>query len=505
MRKLFERAREKDNGTAMILVAMSMVLLLGMAAFGTDLAWFYLNASRVQRAADAAALGGVVWLPDDTVTANSTALATALQNGYERRRRRRGGQLRCSDRRAEPARGICPRRGADLLPRRPRLRRYDHRAVGGGRVHTAVEIGESSRTVRQQLRSRLRPAATGQANFWANIHGWFTDTGMGDAYTSHCVGSSDVPACTANPIARPGGYLYGIERGTGDFTIEGIDLRFFNTSGGNPTSDTIRTGDRGCEDWTPSTSRRPVGRPWWSGSTPRTPHHSTSPTMPPLCARQPSAPPGRCCRQLPTAGHAAFGAAGGARRPVGLSRGTGIYVLQIAVQDPGNTVDRAGLNRYSVRANNNGAKLFALGDFSIYNNASGTTTSFYLAEVPTYYHGKTFVVELYDAGESANNGTLAVVDPSTNVFNDGECRIYSRNNPNVAWNLQQTIPSGSNCQETVTPGEYNGRWLKFEMDLPAAYSCSNCWWKMSYAYPSAVNDTTTWRAYMIGNPIHLID
>ena len=128
-----------------------------------------------------------------------------------------------------------------------------------------------------------------------------------------------------------------------------------------------------------------------------------------------------------------------------------------------------------------------------------------MAEVPTYYDGKTSVVELYDAGESANSGTLAVLDPSGNIFNDGECRIYSRSNPSVAWNLQGTVSSGSNCQETVTPGEYNGRWLKFEMDLPAAYSCSNCWWRMSYGYPTAVNDTTTWRAYMIGNPIHLID
>ena len=65
-----------------------------------------------------------------------------------------------------------------------------------------------------------------------------------------------------------------------------------------------------------------------------------------------------------------------------------------------------------------------------------------------------------------------MLDPSGNIFNDGECRIYSRSNPSVAWNLQQTIPSGSNCQESVAPGEYNGRWLKFEMDLPAAYSCS---------------------------------
>ncbi len=173
--------------------------------------------------------------------------------------------------------------------------------------------------------------------------------------------------------------------------------------------------------------------------------------------------------------------------------------------DPGNTQDRAGLNRYSVKASGSGSKLFALGDFSIYNNANGTTTAFYLAEVPTYYHGKTFVVELYDAGESSNNGTLQVVDPSGSVFNNGECRIYSRNNTAAPWSLQQTIASGSPCQELVTPGEYNGRWLKFELDLPPTYSCATCWWKMNYVYTSAVNDTTTWRAYMIGNPIHLID
>jgi hypothetical protein len=61
-----------------------------------------------------------------------------------------------------------------------------------------------------------------------------------------------------------------------------------------------------------------------------------------------------------------------------------------------------------------------------------------------------------------------------------------------------------NCLESVNPGEYNGRWLKFEMDLPIAYTCTDCWWRMNYAYPSAMNDTTTWRAYMIGNPIHLV-
>ena len=57
MRRLFRRARADDRGAALALVAGSLVVLMGMAAFGSDLAWFYLNASRIQRAADAAALG----------------------------------------------------------------------------------------------------------------------------------------------------------------------------------------------------------------------------------------------------------------------------------------------------------------------------------------------------------------------------------------------------------------------------------------------------------------
>jgi hypothetical protein len=182
--------------------------------------------------------------------------------------------------------------------------------------------------------------------------------------------------------------------------------------------------------------------------------------------------------------------------------GSGIYILEVRHVDPGAVNHRAGLNRYSVRSTS--GNLFALGDFSIYNNFGGSTTSFYLAEVPSYYHGKTFVIELYDPGESSAPGTLQVVGPDLTVFNDGECRIYSRNNPSVPWNLQQTISAGNSCQESVSPQEYNGRWLKFEMDLPPEYACTTCWWKMNYAYTSPVNDTTTWRAYMIGNPIHLV-
>ena len=91
---------------------------------------------------------------------------------------------------------------------------------------------------------------------------------------------------------------------------------------------------------------------------------------------------------------------------------SGIYVVQVRHVDPGSVVDRSGLNRYAIRSTP-GTNLFALRDFSIYNNFGGSTTDFYLAEVPDFYAGKTFVVELYDPGESAADGTLQVVDPNS--------------------------------------------------------------------------------------------
>jgi Putative Flp pilus-assembly TadE/G-like len=494
VRKLFKRDRGKDQGAAMVLIALSMVLLLGMAAFGTDLAWFYLNASRVQRAADAAALGGVVWLPNDTATANSTALSVALQNGYDdagvptvdpHAVTGEQNQLEVTVTDVVPTFFLGALGFHDMTIERSAVAEYIPPLKLGSPTN---QFGNSC--------DPTQPGCTGQPNFWANIHGKWTATSMGDAYASWCATQSDVPSCTQNPGARSGGYLYGIES-TGSFTVQGLDLRFFNTSGGNTTNDHVRTGDRGCEDWTPSTSSScgptMIVRLYAPDPTPLDVSDNTL-----LC----TATLTPAAQVLPTA---AYNWATPNSNTCWAQSGSGIYILQIRHQDPGTTLDRAGLNRYSIRATGAGTKLFALGDFSLYNNASGTTTAFHLAEVPTYYHGKTFVVELWDPGDAPGGGTLQVVDPTGSTFDDGDCRIYSRINTTSSWTLQQTIPSGGSCQEAITPGEYNARWLKFELDLPPTYSCTTCWWKMNYIYPGGVEDTTTWRAYMIGNPIHLID
>ena len=63
-------------------MALFLFILLVFAGFAVDLTNWYLNAERVQRAADAGAHAGVVFLPADLTTATSTAKAETAKNGY---------------------------------------------------------------------------------------------------------------------------------------------------------------------------------------------------------------------------------------------------------------------------------------------------------------------------------------------------------------------------------------------------------------------------------------
>ncbi len=56
------RATGRNRGQVLVLFALMLTFLLGTAAFVVDLAWIWVNELKVQRAADAAALAGVVHL-----------------------------------------------------------------------------------------------------------------------------------------------------------------------------------------------------------------------------------------------------------------------------------------------------------------------------------------------------------------------------------------------------------------------------------------------------------
>jgi hypothetical protein len=491
----FKAKWNNDRGAAMAIVATSLFLLIGVAAISADLAWYYLNASRVQRAADASALAGVVYLPSQPGTATSTAYDIANRNGYDDTL----AAVSVTPTQVGPNQ-LQVQVSEDVETFFAKVLGWNTMTVSRTSVAEYIpplKLGSPDNFFGNDCDPR-EPGCTGQPNFWANIHGKWTDNSMGDAYSSWCTSNSDNPNCPQNGEARDTGYLYGIQS-SGAFTVEFIDLAFHNTSGGNPTGDPIRTGDRGCEDWGPSMAAdcgpTMVVTLYAPDPTPLDVSDNTvlcTATVPP----QPQGLPADPYAWATPDGQACW-----------TRSGTGTFILQVRHLDPGATTDRSGLNRYSVRADGPaGTNLFALGDFSLYNNVGGSVTEFYLAEVPNYYNGKTFVVELWDPGDAPGGGTLSVVDPTGFVFDDGACRIYTRPDTSSSWTQLGGLPTGPDCEKNIAPQEHNGEWLKFEMDLPATYTCSpDCWWEMRYSYPGGVNDTTTWRAYMIGNPIHIID
>ena len=80
------RGRERSRGQVLVIFALSSFVFVGMCAAVVDVAWYWSNTLRVQRAADAAALAGAVLLPGkvDTGVDNAYLRATkeATKNGY---------------------------------------------------------------------------------------------------------------------------------------------------------------------------------------------------------------------------------------------------------------------------------------------------------------------------------------------------------------------------------------------------------------------------------------
>ena len=75
-------SRNRSRGQVAVIFALSIVLFVTLCAMVVDIAYYWVTTLRVQRAADAAALAGAVYLPGDTVTAYAEARASATQNEY---------------------------------------------------------------------------------------------------------------------------------------------------------------------------------------------------------------------------------------------------------------------------------------------------------------------------------------------------------------------------------------------------------------------------------------
>ncbi len=75
--------RRGERGYAAVLVAaLAASILLPLSALSVDVSRWYVEIERIQAAADAAAMAGVTYMPNELGSAQSTALQVASRNGY---------------------------------------------------------------------------------------------------------------------------------------------------------------------------------------------------------------------------------------------------------------------------------------------------------------------------------------------------------------------------------------------------------------------------------------
>jgi Flp pilus assembly protein TadG len=75
--------RDDENGLVLVWMSVFLLVFLGFAALAVDIGHGWLVAQQAQNAADAAALGGVIYLPGNPANAMSTAQSISTANGFQ--------------------------------------------------------------------------------------------------------------------------------------------------------------------------------------------------------------------------------------------------------------------------------------------------------------------------------------------------------------------------------------------------------------------------------------
>ena len=466
-----------DRGAAMVLIGFMMIFLLGISAFAVDLGWFLVNASRVQRTADAAALAGVTHLPTDAAGAVVSAENAASANGLAV-----GGDTSM----ATAVVGT-NRFKVDVTTTVPTyfLRVFGQQTVTIRRSSTAeyvqpVPLGSPFNT--------FGDGDLGSLEFWAAIQGQYTNRGHGDPFATNCnisASDNDSSCESDNPTYRSEGYYMGVEvqPGTSDLDVDIYDAGFYQRS----------NFEDGTGDWAFLTGSE--------GDVISTIHYQlyeadTTPYDP-----SDNAALSGCYLELD--GEQAAGAYRDrwAQLCSLTNPDPGIYVLRIWTSGPGGESNHFGI-RAETAPGNPPARVYGLNDMSIFANVNAGSTSLYLAEVEEAHAGKTLVVSFFDAGDSNGSARVAILKPDGNV---ASCTWEATDD--IAGSVTDSGSGICRIQTTSSSGDryYDSQWITMEIDIPSSYTCgSSCWWRVRYEYDAQAHDRTTWTARVIGNPVRLV-
>jgi hypothetical protein len=518
-----------DRGQVIVVAALLMTLLLAIVGVGVDISWYQFNLIRMQRAADAAALAGVVYLPGNQAGAFSAAYAEATKNGFTDGV---GGVT------VVPRQDAINNRMLEVTIQGP-VPTYFARLLGtssvqGSRIARAefvlpVPMGSPQDYfgVATLCRNSDTPSscpavssATGSGTlvsqgFWAAIETKGTNRSNGDAYSTYYN-----PSPTLNPGYDPNGYSYIVDlpAGTAGGAIWIFDPIFCAT--GLRTTAPFQPLGMG-DYWFSTASTRNVTTAFKLWDMNNTPYSSSDDTLIAtdggLFTNMDYVDKGpNYSGNRDYGGYAGASSADCAASPYhnawwqltsGLTEGQ--YRLQVVTSS--GTTGQNALNDFGIQVTTTfgaGARIYGQSRMCAEVNVASTTALFYIAQVDAVHAGKTLEIRLFDPGDITNT-TLRIKQPTPSGYTDASFKFTATGSSGGA--PTSGGPQTSLQTSSSSTNFYNNQWVTIQVALPADYRAPTPpgetqpgWWKIEYTVGTTGQDITTWEVNIRGNPVHLV-
>ena len=519
-----------ERGQILVIAGGILVTLIALVGLVIDLGWYQDNVLRVQRAADAAALAGVVDLPGQVGQSYVLARAEATKNGYtdgsgptvvtpsqdaSNPRRlnvtitttidtffmRVIGMNTLSITRTASAEYIRP------IPMGSPLNYYG--------VYKLCHVNGSSISC-SNMTDATGSTLTSQGFFGA-IEGQGSNRSTGDAYAT---GYNYRP--TANADYDPNGYDYEVEVPQNGGSVYIFDPTFCATTSG-PGGGHLGAGDHWINSG--SVNAVPVStyyRLWNTHGSPSTADDTRAdPTSDDLMfTNEYQVDKSTAYGKAAVAGGADSNYADGNEPgtngtgtptdcqqgattstnqgrywhnrwwPIATGLPAGIYRLQVMTTDPSNpTLNQNQMfeNMWSILVTGGGnPKVHGSGKMVSYANIQSGQQEFFLAQIDrSAGAGKTVEITLFDPGDVGDKAWLQILDPDGNVYTTAtmdytaDANASAGHTSGTAVTCIQTYGNGSSisppsgCPNYTSGGQYyQNSWITISIRLPADYGLS---------------------------------
>jgi Flp pilus assembly protein TadG len=557
------RSRKRQNGQILVIFVGGLIALIGIVAVVVDVSWYWANTLRVQRAADAAALAGAVYLPGNVSNAYAYAAIEATKNGYTT-----GGGTTVVPLQDTANGGTDPRQ-LDVTISAP-VQTFFMRVFG----INSITATRTSKAI------YVQPVPMGSPE---NYYGVYCLTTPSD---SNCDSTTAVPDASGSGTLTSKGF-WGALQSSGDEHNEGDAFTPYNdpldpgsnTAGGtNPDYDSVPYnyqvvvpsnggkvyifdptfcpvgGGYGVGDHYNADNSRQYGGTsgkYYSVSTYYTLYNTNGTTFTTADDTQVAASGSLFQREFQLDNSGTYGTVTSTGLTVGATSTDGITAVdcgagKIASSTVGGywhnkwwplaTGLAAGTYRIQIQSAAVGAvnwkaqaenawsievtdgsgsspQVHGLGRMAGYNILGSGYQRMYLAQIDQTAAGKTIEIDLFDPGDVSGNAYLRVLSPDGNAYNYATFD-YSTDANCVSGNSDSCSGTSRTVIQTAKSGSssFNNTWVKIQIPLPSTYGATGLtpsgetqpgWWKIEYQVAGG-DDTTTWEVNVLGNPVHLV-